>query len=228
VVIGGLRQRSDVGNFNGIPYLKDLHVVGRLFRSRDTDVRESELVVFISPEIISYSDEPNCRQKLAEDTVRCRLDQIPQGEGCPPCCRRLPSEVFEEDVPAPEAADQHAGDKLTPSIGHEDAGPKIQANADDFSNLKQPDSLEPLSANRIPSAEFQFGAAGRNELVRYLVAEGRLRRLPAIAIETSIATAGRPAGGLFAAPPAVQTALGPAENPQVRMADRYEALPTYR
>jgi general secretion pathway protein D len=41
VVIGGLRQRSDVGEFNGIPYLKDLNVIGRLFRSRDLDVRES-------------------------------------------------------------------------------------------------------------------------------------------------------------------------------------------
>ncbi len=47
VVIGGLRQRSDVGDFKGVPYLKDIKLVGRLFRSRDTDVRESELVVFI-------------------------------------------------------------------------------------------------------------------------------------------------------------------------------------
>src|SRR3954453_22382309 len=76
VVIGGLRQRSDVGEFNGVPYLKDLKVVGRLFRSRDTDVRESELVVFISPEIIGYCDDPNCRQRLVNDTVRCRLDQL--------------------------------------------------------------------------------------------------------------------------------------------------------
>ena len=90
VVIGGLRQRQDVGDFTGVPYLKDLRVVGRLFRSRDTEVRESELIVFIMPEIIAYDDEPNCRQRQAADTIDCRLDQVPQAEGCPPCCRRLP------------------------------------------------------------------------------------------------------------------------------------------
>ena len=59
IVIGGLRQRDDVGDFKGVPYLKDLRVVGNLFRSRDTDVRESELVVFISPEIITTDDPLN-------------------------------------------------------------------------------------------------------------------------------------------------------------------------
>jgi hypothetical protein len=90
VVIGGLRQRSDIGDFQGVPYLKDLKLVGRLFRSRDTDVRESELVVFIMPEIIHCADKHSFRQQLVEDTIRCRLDQIPEAEGCPPCCRRLP------------------------------------------------------------------------------------------------------------------------------------------
>ena len=36
IVIGGLRQRDDIGEFNGIPYLKDLKVVGRLFRTVPT------------------------------------------------------------------------------------------------------------------------------------------------------------------------------------------------
>ena len=43
LVIGGLRQRSDTGDFNGIPYLKDVKFFGSLFRSRNTTVRESEL-----------------------------------------------------------------------------------------------------------------------------------------------------------------------------------------
>ena len=117
VVIGGLRQRGDVGKFNGIPYLKDLNVVGRLFRSHDTTVRESELVVFISPEIISYSDEPNCRQKIAAETIRCRLDQIPEAEGCPPCCRRLPLGATDGTLPEPtpsRARRQPAGSQQLP------------------------------------------------------------------------------------------------------------------
>ena len=169
VVIGGLRQRSDVGDFKGVPYLKDLKLVGRLFRARDTDVRESELVVFISPEIIDYADRPTLRQQLAADTVRCRLDQIPEAEGCPPCCNRLPldptilpSDSFEmpDNQPLPGALE-------------------IPAPADEPAPTEAIE-LEPLSASNIPSSEFQFGVAGRSEYVRALVAEGRLRRLPSI------------------------------------------------
>ncbi len=90
VVIGGLRQRSDVGDFKGVPYLKDIPGVGRVFRSRDTDVRESELVVFIMPEIMNYGDPLSSRDQLVADTSNCRLAQIPLPEGCPPACVRLP------------------------------------------------------------------------------------------------------------------------------------------
>jgi hypothetical protein len=42
-----------------------------------------------------------------------------------------------------------------------------------------------MSATRIPSAEFQFGVAGRSEQVRALVADGRLRRLPVVTAAVS-------------------------------------------
>jgi general secretion pathway protein D len=225
VVIGGLRQRSDVGEFNGIPYLKDLNVVGRLFRSRSTNVAESELVVFISPEIISYADEPNCRQKLTEDTIRCRLDQIPQAEGCPPCCRRLPPQPGEEMMmPMPESNGEPAADSSpSPSI-KENAQARAETKSDGAPILKQPDSLEPLSAARIPSAEFQFGAAGQNEHVRALVAEGRLRRLPLVMqTDTRVATAAPATNGIFAAPPTTPATAGPAQNDELRAAERYDA-----
>jgi hypothetical protein len=93
-VIGGLRQRSDIGDFRGVPYLKDIPGVGRAFRSRDTDVRESELVVFIMPEIIGVADVPSPRNQMVADTLNCRLDQIPVAEGCPPDCRRLPYDAM--------------------------------------------------------------------------------------------------------------------------------------
>jgi general secretion pathway protein D len=86
VVIGGLRERRDVGDFQAIPYLKDIRWAGKLFRSRNTDVRESELVVFIMPEIIDYSDTPNGRQQQIVDTIDYRLNKIPQAEGRPPAC----------------------------------------------------------------------------------------------------------------------------------------------
>jgi general secretion pathway protein D len=150
VVIGGLRQRDDIGEFNSIPYLGDMKLLGRLFRARDTTVRESELVVFIMPEIVDCPSQPNCRQQGVEETVHCRLDQIPQAEGCPPCCRRLPAETLEMAPLDPSPIED--GEVL-------------------------PEQIE-SDATCIPSSECQFGVAGRSEHVRALVADGRLRRLP--------------------------------------------------
>ncbi len=83
IVIGGLRQRSDTGDFNGIPFLKDVRYIGPLFRSRDTNVRESELLVFIQPEIVDYDQVMRAREYMALETINCRLDGIPMAEGCP-------------------------------------------------------------------------------------------------------------------------------------------------
>jgi general secretion pathway protein D len=95
VVIGGLRQRSDTGDFNGIPFLKDVRFVGPLFRSRDTNVRESELLVFLQPEIVDYNPVMSAREYMAAETIDCRLDRIPLAEGCPgpadaACCEPIP------------------------------------------------------------------------------------------------------------------------------------------
>ncbi len=82
LVISGLRLRSDTGEFNGIPFLKDARFIGPLFRARNTNVRESELIVFIMPEIIGYDQPIKPREYLAQETVDCRLARIPVAEGC--------------------------------------------------------------------------------------------------------------------------------------------------
>jgi len=82
LVISGLRLRSDTGEFNGIPFLKDVRFFGPLFRSRNTNVRESELIVFIMPEIIGYDQLSQPREYLAQETLDCRLARIPVAEGC--------------------------------------------------------------------------------------------------------------------------------------------------
>jgi general secretion pathway protein D len=83
LVLSGLRQRSDTGEFNGIPFLKDVKYVGSLFRSRNTNVRESELIVFIMPEITCYDEPATGREYQAMETIGCRLEAIPYAEGCP-------------------------------------------------------------------------------------------------------------------------------------------------
>jgi general secretion pathway protein D len=121
LVLGGLRQRTDNGEFNGVPLLKDLKYFGPLFRSRDTVVRESELIVFISPEIVGYDDALKPRQYLGLETVDCRLNGMPQAEGCPVPCgpdgqpsgdeilMTLPPVEEPTALPAPEARMQGGG-----------------------------------------------------------------------------------------------------------------------
>ncbi|HYO24188.1 MAG TPA: secretin N-terminal domain-containing protein [Lacipirellulaceae bacterium] len=84
LVLSGLMQRSDTGEFNGIPFLKDVKYLGPLFRSRDTNVRESELIVFIMPEIVGYNEDLDMREAVARETIDCRLNAIPPAEGCGP------------------------------------------------------------------------------------------------------------------------------------------------
>ena len=59
-VLGGLRQKSIVETVRGIPYLREISVVGKLFRAHSTEVRESELIVFLKPELITpyYNGHP--------------------------------------------------------------------------------------------------------------------------------------------------------------------------
>jgi general secretion pathway protein D len=238
VVIGGLRQRQDVGDFNGVPYLKDLKLVGRLFRARDTEVRESELVVFIMPEIVPYDDQPTCRQQIAVDTIDCRLNQIPEAEGCPPCCRRLPPGAFRDAsydpsmdgmAPATTAPASLPGSEPIPA--GESVLPAPQNSGVEFPAGSQGEPLpagvdaaplEPMSATQIPSAEFQFGVAGRKGEVQAMIADGQLRRLPAVtpAIASSPIIGRVRVARLFNAPTAetqtIRTAEVPAETPTRR------------
>ena len=88
-VLGGLRQKSIVESTRGIPYLKDVKYVGALFRSHDTEIRESELIVFLKPEIITPYFTGKPREQRAACVAELQLDQIPYAETCPqtPCCK---------------------------------------------------------------------------------------------------------------------------------------------
>lgn len=60
LVMAGLIQESTKQNLNGVPGIKDVPVLGSLFRSRDYESEETELVVIITPYIV----EPVGRDQL--------------------------------------------------------------------------------------------------------------------------------------------------------------------
>gem|GEM_PF-973403 len=74
-VLGGLRQRTRINNRSGIPYLQDVKFVGKLFRYKQESFRDSELLVFITPEIVSVVADPKPRELAAERYSRENLDR---------------------------------------------------------------------------------------------------------------------------------------------------------
>ena len=54
--------------------------IGKLFRSHDTEVRESELIVFLTPEVITPYSAGTLRQQHAGYVGTEQLDAIPHAE----------------------------------------------------------------------------------------------------------------------------------------------------
>jgi general secretion pathway protein D len=85
LVIGGLRARRDIGEFTGIPGLKDIKYVGKLFRARDTSMQETELVVFLRPELVDEYYQGLPREVANRELTDALLDNIPVAVGPKPC-----------------------------------------------------------------------------------------------------------------------------------------------
>ncbi|MEZ6134859.1 MAG: secretin and TonB N-terminal domain-containing protein [Pirellulaceae bacterium] len=75
LVIGGLRSKTTVETVKGIPGLMHAKFIGKLFRTHSTNVRESELVVFIMPEIVGYCGGLE-REMDALDVERRQLSRL--------------------------------------------------------------------------------------------------------------------------------------------------------
>jgi general secretion pathway protein D len=102
LVIGGLRQRQEINESNGIPFLKDIKYVGALFRSKNTTIRESELVVFLRPEIVSCFACPGPREGAAHGWTQHSLDMIPPAPQAP--LAPPPGDECDSSPPLPKAA----------------------------------------------------------------------------------------------------------------------------
>lgn len=77
VALGGLRQRSEVETVTGIPGLKDWKILGPLFRSHNTTIVESELIIFIRPELVDPVTLGRDREAQAQQILEQTLDRIP-------------------------------------------------------------------------------------------------------------------------------------------------------
>jgi general secretion pathway protein D len=87
LVIGGLRSKSTVETVKGIPGLMHAKFIGRLFRTHSTEIRESELIVLIMPEIVGFCGGLEREMHALEVTQRqlSLLSTATDGPICPDC-----------------------------------------------------------------------------------------------------------------------------------------------
>jgi general secretion pathway protein D len=57
ILLGGLMRNSSGDGENGVPLLKDVPVVGNLFKSRTRDAERTELVLMIVPYIVESDSQ---------------------------------------------------------------------------------------------------------------------------------------------------------------------------
>ena len=72
-VLGGLVKESNTKNESKIPILGDLPIVGWLFKNSETNRKKSNLIVFISPQIIRSAEE---HQGLLNSKLKERMEFI--------------------------------------------------------------------------------------------------------------------------------------------------------
>ena len=56
-VIGGIQDTLKTEIVTGVPFFSELPIIGALFRSSDTNIKQTELLIMITPTILSLSDE---------------------------------------------------------------------------------------------------------------------------------------------------------------------------
>jgi type II secretory pathway component GspD/PulD (secretin) len=75
LVIGGLMSTKATTNMEGVPLLKDIPLLGRLFRYNEIQNSRKELVILVLPRIIR---NPEQGWNVTDDVLQRRVQQLEQ------------------------------------------------------------------------------------------------------------------------------------------------------
>ena len=140
LVIGGLRQKTMVETIRGIPGLMNIKYLGKLFRVHNTEMKESELIVFLQPEIIDFCTTGLPREELALEQQKANFRKIQVSCSGPhsPDCR-------DRNYPRARANRSMADDGLVNPVGYlnpvGDTETRFQSSA--------PTGAEPISQRNL-------------------------------------------------------------------------------
>lgn len=104
IVLSGLIQREQSTNVDKVPGLGDIPVIGALFRSKKFLNKETELVVFVTPSVISADSESNVRRvEQVERRIESHLGPAPHISRNDPEVTKIVPSVAPEMSPPSEA-----------------------------------------------------------------------------------------------------------------------------
>lgn len=94
VIIGGLIKEENINNLAGIPFLKDLPILGSLFRSQDRSKTKTEVFIFVTPTIMNNKSDTADKGNISDKNIlQQEKVEVP----------KTPAEsVIIEPIPAPE------------------------------------------------------------------------------------------------------------------------------
>jgi len=81
-LIGGLIQEEEQNNEQGVPILKDIPIIGALFRSTTTSKTERLLFIMLTPTVVDYT--PGIQQLPGREPSSTPRPQAPQDDRTPP------------------------------------------------------------------------------------------------------------------------------------------------
>lgn len=76
VVLGGLINRSDSVSWGGVPILSKIPYLGRLFKTKNVQKSENELVILLTPKILSNETDLSGNKRFKEVPVPRRSDKL--------------------------------------------------------------------------------------------------------------------------------------------------------
>ena len=80
VVIGGLREETEGYTNTRVPFLADIPLIGRLFRHRSKSIQTSNMMIFITPNIIDFEKKEDLVKALEKVRSEYSAPFVPYGE----------------------------------------------------------------------------------------------------------------------------------------------------
>ncbi len=135
VVIGGLTRNESQESESGIPFLKDIPLIGNLFKYTRKSVVKKDLVIFVTPRIIrNYMGNVDISEapiRIAKDSTKSESAQQPEAKDeqkAESAAQRVESQPAQEaPAPAMEPVAEPVAEEPAPEPVYEEPAPEAPA-----------------------------------------------------------------------------------------------------